>query len=220
MRSLGVLRCGHAYRDDSVVLGRNGFFGYGIDRGTSATASDARGVCWSTYTLKDLPDDWRSIDCEAVQRQLQARHKTWKNDVVQRIIKELNIEQVWPTFTIPPLPMWEMQGCILLGDAAHAVQPSSGQGSSMAMEDAETLARLLAHHLAQDPEAGHLLACKQYSDLRVPRLAKVHKKAQQLDSMKQDIGLMQEMVMYALVWAMGEWRSSRAVPRYGLLTHT
>ncbi|KAK3117257.1 hypothetical protein LTR53_001592 [Teratosphaeriaceae sp. CCFEE 6253] len=183
----------------NVVLGRNGFFGYGIDRGASSTSADARGVCWSTYTLNDLPDDWRAIDCADAQRQLRARHAHWKNAVIQRIIQEARIDQVWPTFTTPLLPTWERQGCVLMGDAAHAVQPSSGQGTSMALEDAETLARLLAHHLRRDAEGGHLLACKQYSELRMPRLAKVHKKAQQLGSMKQDMGVVAEMCMYAFV---------------------
>ncbi|KAK5704001.1 hypothetical protein LTR97_003014 [Elasticomyces elasticus] len=188
----------------NIVLGRNGFFGYGIDRGESATSKVARGVCWSTYTLDVLPEDWRKLDCDQAQQQLRARHQHWKNDVIRRIIKEVKIDQVWPTFTTPLLPSWERQGCVLMGDAAHAVQPSSGQGTSMALEDAETLARLLAHHLAEDPKIGHLLACKQYSDLRMPRLAKVHKKAQQLGSMKQDMGVVQEMVMYAFVWALAK----------------
>jgi len=188
----------------SIVLGRNGFFGYGVDRGTSPSSSDARGVCWSTYTLNELPEDWRKIDCEDAQHQLQARHKHWKNKVIQRIIKEAKIDQVWPTFTTPLLPTWESRGCVLMGDAAHAVQPSSGQGTSMALEDAETLARLLSHHLAKDPEQGFQLACKQYSDLRMPRLAVVHKKAQQLGSMKQDMGVVAEMFMYAFVWAIGK----------------
>ncbi|KAK5684001.1 hypothetical protein LTS10_003865 [Elasticomyces elasticus] len=188
----------------NIVLGRNDFFGYGIDRGEAATSKVARGVCWSTYTLDVLPEDWRKLDCDKAQQQLQARHQHWKNDVIRRIIKEVKVGQVWPTFTTPLLPSWERQGCVLMGDAAHAVQPSSGQGTSMALEDAETLARLLAHHLAEDPKSGHLLACKQYSDLRMPRLAKVHKKAQQLGSMKQDMGVVLEMVMYAFVWALAK----------------
>lgn len=74
----------------------------------------------------------------------------------------------------------------------------------MGLEDAETLARLLAYRLKRDPTSGHAVACKQYSDLRMPRLARVYKKAAQTASMKHDMGLLEEMMMFLVVWVVGE----------------
>jgi FAD-dependent urate hydroxylase len=41
-------------------------------------------------------------------------------------------------------PVWSRDGMILLGDAAHCASPSSGQGASMAFEDAAVFSRSLA----------------------------------------------------------------------------
>ncbi|MEV8505609.1 NAD(P)/FAD-dependent oxidoreductase [Actinoplanes sp. NPDC051475] len=50
----------------------------------------------------------------------------------------------WNTWDVPRLPVWHSDRIVLVGDAAHAVSPSSGQGASMAIEDAVTLGRCLA----------------------------------------------------------------------------
>jgi FAD-dependent urate hydroxylase len=49
----------------------------------------------------------------------------------------------WPTYDFPTVPVWHRDRMVVIGDAAHAVSPASGQGASMAMEDAVTLARCL-----------------------------------------------------------------------------
>jgi 2-polyprenyl-6-methoxyphenol hydroxylase-like FAD-dependent oxidoreductase len=50
----------------------------------------------------------------------------------------------WNTFDLPRVPVWRTGRTVLIGDAAHAASPSSGQGASMAVEDAVTLGRCLA----------------------------------------------------------------------------
>ncbi len=49
----------------------------------------------------------------------------------------------WPTYDIPTVATWHRDGMVLVGDAVHAASPASGQGASMAFEDAVTLARCL-----------------------------------------------------------------------------
>jgi 2-polyprenyl-6-methoxyphenol hydroxylase-like FAD-dependent oxidoreductase len=49
----------------------------------------------------------------------------------------------WPNYEVPTLPTWHEGPVCLIGDAAHAMLPSSGQGASMAMEDAIMLAKCL-----------------------------------------------------------------------------
>lgn len=47
----------------------------------------------------------------------------------------------YATYDIPTVPTWHNPSMVIIGDAAHAVSPSSGQGASMAIEDAVQLAR-------------------------------------------------------------------------------
>ena len=49
----------------------------------------------------------------------------------------------WPMYDMPPLPAWSQGRVCLAGDAAHAMPPYAGQGASMALEDALTVARCL-----------------------------------------------------------------------------
>ena len=50
------------------------------------------------------------------------------------------------TFDLPHVPTWWRGRTVLVGDAAHAPSPSSGQGAAMALEDAVVLARSVAAH--------------------------------------------------------------------------
>lgn len=47
------------------------------------------------------------------------------------------------TYDLPHVPTWASERMILIGDAAHAPSPSSGQGASLALEDAVVLAQAL-----------------------------------------------------------------------------
>lgn len=49
----------------------------------------------------------------------------------------------WATYDLPSVPTWHRGPIVIIGDAAHATAPSSGQGASMAIEDAVVLARCL-----------------------------------------------------------------------------
>ncbi|MFC6356925.1 FAD-dependent monooxygenase [Luethyella okanaganae] len=89
-----------------------------------------------------------------------------------------------PSERIHYLPIEELArplGCfvqgrvVLLGDAAHAMTPNLGQGGGQAMEDAATLAALVAS-FAKDatPDAGRLTAAlERYDELRRPRSQRI-----------------------------------------------
>src|ERR1700676_4310990 len=47
------------------------------------------------------------------------------------------------TYDLPSVPTWYRGPMIIIGDAAHAPSPTSGQGASMALEDAVVLAKCL-----------------------------------------------------------------------------
>ena len=69
----------------------------------------------------------------------------------------------------------------------------------MALEDCEILAMLLAHHQYQGHDGWHL-ASKLYSDMRIPRLRWIRQEAEKRSGMKQDMGVLQEMLMYFIIW--------------------
>lgn len=73
----------------------------------------------------------------------------------------------WPIHDMPRLPTWHRGRLVLLGDAAHAVSPSAGQGASLALEDALVLAKCLRD--LGDPER----AIAHYEALRRPRAERV-----------------------------------------------
>ena len=58
----------------------------------------------------------------------------------------------WATYDLPSVPTWHRRSLVIIGDAAHATAPSSGQGASMAIEDAVVLARCL-RDLPDTPQA-------------------------------------------------------------------
>lgn len=47
------------------------------------------------------------------------------------------------THDLPSVPVWHRPPIIVIGDAAHAPSPSSGQGASLALEDGVVLAQCL-----------------------------------------------------------------------------
>jgi 2-polyprenyl-6-methoxyphenol hydroxylase-like FAD-dependent oxidoreductase len=49
----------------------------------------------------------------------------------------------WNTYDFPKVPTWHRDRMVIVGDAAHATSPASGQGASMAIEDAVTLGKCL-----------------------------------------------------------------------------
>ncbi|MFT3900525.1 MAG: NAD(P)/FAD-dependent oxidoreductase [Gordonia sp. (in: high G+C Gram-positive bacteria)] len=49
----------------------------------------------------------------------------------------------WNTYDLPRVPIWHRDRVVIIGDAAHAISPTSGQGASLAIEDAVQLARAL-----------------------------------------------------------------------------
>ena len=73
----------------------------------------------------------------------------------------------WNTYDFPAVPHWRRGCMVVIGDAAHAASPAAGQGASMAVEDAVTLARALRD--APDIPT----ALRSYEDQRRDRVEKL-----------------------------------------------
>ena len=73
----------------------------------------------------------------------------------------------WNTLDLPTVPVWHRGPIGLIGDAAHAISPTSGQGASLAIEDGVLLARFLRDH--GDPAAA-FTAFEAFRRTRVEKL--------------------------------------------------
>ncbi|OIX90684.1 FAD-dependent monooxygenase [Pantoea sp. Ae16] len=76
--------------------------------------------------------------------ELHQRFRDWP-DPVQNVLHSCDKASVKCIFVhdIDPLPFWHQDNILMIGDAAHASLPTSGQGACQALEDAWHLARLL-----------------------------------------------------------------------------
>lgn len=91
------------------------------------------------------------------------------------------------TYTLPVQPArWHKGPVVLVGDAVHAISPSSGQGASMALEDAAILAKCLRD--IPDLEQ----AFETYEGLRRDRTVKMFDLGQRSDSGKFVTGPIQQ----------------------------
>jgi 2-polyprenyl-6-methoxyphenol hydroxylase-like FAD-dependent oxidoreductase len=88
------------------------------------------------------------------------------------------ISKASPIHSIPHLPLWHNGRMIVIGDAAHAPTPTSGQGASLSIEDAIVLARCLRD--LPTPE----VAFTRFQALRRPRAERIIKQAARINSSK------------------------------------
>lgn len=83
-----------------------------------------------------------------------------------------------PMHDLAPLPSWHRGRTVLVGDAAHITSPSSGQGASLAMEDAVVLAQCLRDL----PD--HRQAFSRYQELRWQRVKEIFDAAVKVNNNK------------------------------------
>jgi salicylate hydroxylase len=83
---------------------------------------------------------------------------------VRAIVSSVDETFVWGLFDRAPLKRWSVGRVTLLGDACHPMLPFLAQGAAQAIEDAATLAAVLARSTADVPEV-----LRRYEALRRPR---------------------------------------------------
>jgi 2-polyprenyl-6-methoxyphenol hydroxylase-like FAD-dependent oxidoreductase len=102
------------------------------------------------YPMQDR-SAWDALlkDKEELIAMHQADMEQW-SDLVQSGQEQASAPEthsfnIWPFHTVPKLESWasETGRVIILGDAAHAIPPTAGQGANQAFEDSYSLACLL-----------------------------------------------------------------------------
>ena len=121
------------------IFGEKGFFG----RFNTVTPDGPRTMWWSTAVAPlETKEQMAATSDDALKRRLMELHGDWADPVPGLIESATDVLNV-AIHDVPSLPRWSVGRTVLIGDAAHAVAPHSGQGASMALEDAMFLAKLL-----------------------------------------------------------------------------
>jgi 2-polyprenyl-6-methoxyphenol hydroxylase-like FAD-dependent oxidoreductase len=145
-----------------MVFGRSAFFGYVV-------APDRR-VWWFANPPRrrePAPGELAGIPSEQWRRTLQQLFARDSSPASRIVAATPGPFEAWTTYDLPHVPVWQDGRAVLIGDAAHAVAPSSGQGASLAVEDAVVLAKCLRD--APDVPAALVL----YENLRRDRVEKI-----------------------------------------------
>ncbi|KAL4794492.1 hypothetical protein BDV19DRAFT_379416 [Aspergillus venezuelensis] len=111
-------------------------------------------------------------------------------------------------------------GVVLVGDAAHALPSTSGQGSLQALEDVEAFTLLLSHALreAYRNDSPGVMAHKK----AITTAAKyILEAAQRMQNSKRGMGIIAEYMMYCAMWITGCFprlmsRSVKSVINYNI----
>ncbi|KAF9229544.1 FAD/NAD(P)-binding domain-containing protein [Gyrodon lividus] len=130
-----------------MIHGRQGFVGVALFDKLGKKVG-----WWTTHEAADRSREEWKIQKEQAFREMRDRYAGWAFPVPQLIAAaEASGDQlfVWPVFEIEKLSHWHSRRTVLIGDAAHAMPPHSGQGVSQSLEDAGYLAYLLRQYLAK-----------------------------------------------------------------------
>ncbi|GCE28897.1 FAD-dependent oxidoreductase [Dictyobacter alpinus] len=156
------------------IAGKKAFFGYLI--------GDNGYTYWFTNHPRSTEPARGEFDTIDPHQQKQTLLDLYQDD--QPLIRQTiqNAESIFPYFLSYALPeqpaSWHQGPIVLLGDAVHAVAPSSGQGASQALEDSGILAKCL-RDIPQLEQA-----FSTYEHLRRARTRKIYQAGQQGDSGK------------------------------------
>ncbi|KAI0401750.1 kynurenine 3-monooxygenase [Xylaria palmicola] len=95
-------------------------------------------------------------------------------DVVQSALEAMTVDRMgfWAFHGLPPLSSWlsESKRIVLVGDAAHAIPPTVGQGANQAIEDVYALATLLSKLSREVPLDKAATLWQSYRQERVERI--------------------------------------------------
>lgn len=141
-----------------MIRGSGAAFGYAV--------SPAGETYWfARVTDEQLPPDEIATGTPAHWRDLLLPALRGDATPAADIVAATEQLMVTNAHDLPDVPHWRTNHVLIIGDAAHAASPATGQGASMALEDAVVLAKAL-----RDTETT-AEALTTYERLRRPRVA-------------------------------------------------
>ncbi|HWG98513.1 MAG TPA: FAD-dependent monooxygenase, partial [Pilimelia sp.] len=154
----------------------DGFIAYGSGLILFASPVDLQQVYW-VASITAPRDTWPAKDPQQAHRDLLALLRDWQPEL-RSVVAGADPAGYVLTDVCDrdPTATWHRGRVVLLGDAAHPMTYTMGQGANTTLEDAVTL----AHHLATAPSPQEALA--RYTAERAPRTAKIVKQARTMGS--------------------------------------
>ncbi len=163
-----------------IVLGKTTaatFFPMGKNRFAVGIGFDDQ-VQADFWRLAGVPPNqtWADIDVAQKQKiaELLAADCPFQDNMLSKVFRWI------PDWNSYKIYLWKMRdtdvstqpyneygNIIMIGDAAHAIMPTIGMGASLAIEDAEMLARQLSDHILRR-KVNVKSTIEHYSSLRVP----------------------------------------------------
>ena len=119
-----------------MIWGSRAFFGYAVREG---------GEAWWFANIGTAQEPARAemvLDRANWARRL-AQLFAGDLPLITELVRQTPEIHAYPIHDLPHVPRWRDRRVVLIGDAAHATSPSSGQGASLALEDAAFLATCL-----------------------------------------------------------------------------
>jgi FAD-dependent urate hydroxylase len=156
-----------------MVFGRRAFFGY-------AVSPDGEVWWFANVPRRRQParGEVEAVDPQEWRRRLVAIYAGDAGPAVPLVEATPQLMTMTPVHSIPRLPMWRRGRMVVVGDAAHAPSPSSGQGASLSIEDGVVLAQCLRD--VGDPAE----ALARFEAARRPRVERIVKTAARVNDSK------------------------------------
>lgn len=150
-----------------MVFGHRAFFGYSV-------TPSGDGYWFANVATAEEParDELAQISSVEWKERLVSLFENDAGPALELVRGTTDELGAYPIHDLPTVPVWHRGALVIAGDAAHATSPSSGQGASMAIEDAIVLARCVRD--ARD-DGGLALdaAFTSYEAARRPRVERV-----------------------------------------------
>jgi 2-polyprenyl-6-methoxyphenol hydroxylase-like FAD-dependent oxidoreductase len=156
-----------------MIFGKRAFFGY-------VAAPDGTVWWFANLPRRDEPTraERATLTGEKLRRQLFGYFEDDAGPAHRLIGASADLGGVHAIHTVSGLKAWHRGRVIVIGDAAHAPSPSSGQGASLAIEDAVILAQQLSE--TRDPHT----AFTRFEAQRRRRVERIVKWAARTNSSK------------------------------------
>src|SRR5256714_1056973 len=148
--------------DYAMVWGKHCFFGY--------TVSPDGEIWWfaNPPSRTEMPrDELRRLTTDRLRDRLLDLLKADRTPGAEIVRATTADFPLTNQYDLPTVPTWHNGAMVVIGDAAHAVSPSSGQGASLAAEDAVVLAKCLRD------VPGIPAALDEYERRRRPRVERI-----------------------------------------------
>ena len=156
----------------TFILGKRAFFGW--------VASPGCEIYW----FANIPSSLYADEVEG-QRVAPRSRQVWKQRLLELFAHDSTpaVEIIRSTAEqdgfvpallnmMPHVPRWHRESMVLVGDAAHATSPTSGQGASLALEDSLILAKALRDNVDVERAMTVYEAARRSRVEKVARLAR------------------------------------------------